>query len=65
VAVPLAGLGLDTERGKSVMALFRQIARDKGSAVICVTHDQMIEGFDQIYHVRDGRVSDGQDNRTR
>ncbi len=48
---------LDTERGKSVMALFRQIARDKGSAVICVTHDQrMIEGFDHIYKVKDGRV---------
>jgi len=51
---------LDTERGKSVMALFRQIARDKGSAVICVTHDQrMTEGFDHVYHVKDGRVSDG------
>ena len=52
---------LDTERGQSVMALFRQIAREKGSAVICVTHDQrMIEGFDRIYHVQDGRVSGGQ-----
>jgi len=49
---------LDTERGKSVMALFRQIARERGSAVICVTHDRrMIEGFDHIYHVKDGRVS--------
>ena len=46
--------------GQSVMALFRQIAREKGSAVICVTHDQrMIEGFDHIYHVNDGRVSNG------
>jgi putative ABC transport system ATP-binding protein len=51
---------LDTERGASVMALFRQIAREKGSAVICVTHDgRMIEGFDHIYHVSDGRVADG------
>jgi putative ABC transport system ATP-binding protein len=42
------------------MALFRQIAREKGSAVICVTHDRrMIEGFDHIYNVGDGRVSDG------
>jgi putative ABC transport system ATP-binding protein len=40
--------------------MFRQIARDKGSAVICVTHDQrMIEGFDRIYRVNDGRVTDG------
>jgi len=51
---------LDTERGQSVMALFRQIAREKGSAVICVTHDsRMVEGFDHIYHVKDGLVSDG------
>jgi len=56
---------LDTERGKSVTALFRQIARDKGSAVICVTHDQrMTEGFDHICHLKDGRVSNGQDNPT-
>ena len=54
---------LDTERGQSVMALFRRIAREKGSAVICVTHDsRMIEGFDHIYHVKDGLVSDGQTN---
>jgi len=49
---------LDTERGKSVMALFRRVAREKGSAVLCVTHDQrMIEGFDRIFHVKDGQVS--------
>jgi putative ABC transport system ATP-binding protein len=50
---------LDTERGQSVMTLFRRIAREKGSAVICVTHDsRMIEGFDHIYRVKDGLVSD-------
>jgi len=55
---------LDTERGASVMALFRQIAREKGSAVICVTHDQrMIEGFDHLYHVSDGPVTDGRADR--
>lgn len=52
---------LDTERGRSVMALFRWIAREKGSAVMCVTHDsRMIEGFDRVYHVKDGLVSDEQ-----
>jgi putative ABC transport system ATP-binding protein len=49
---------LDTERGRSVMELFRKIAREKNSALICVTHDvRMIEGFDRIYHVKDGIVS--------
>ena len=48
---------LDTERGRSVMALFPQVAREKNSAVICVTHDErMIEGFDHVYRVRDGQV---------
>jgi putative ABC transport system ATP-binding protein len=52
---------LDTERGMSVMALFRQVARDKGSAIVCVTHDRrMIEGFDRIYEVSDGHVSRGE-----
>jgi len=51
---------LDTERGRTVMALFRRIAREKGSAVICVTHDsRMVEGFDHLYHVNDGIVSNG------
>lgn len=54
---------LDTERGESVMALFRQIAREKGSTVVCVTHDErMVEGFDRIYHVKDGRVFNGQES---
>jgi putative ABC transport system ATP-binding protein len=49
---------LDTERGRSVMDLFRKIVRERNSALICVTHDErMIEGFDRIYHVKDGVVS--------
>jgi len=51
---------LDTERGKSVMALFRRIAREKGSAVLCVTHDhRMTEGFDRTFYVKDGQVTSG------
>ncbi|WP_082522076.1 ABC transporter ATP-binding protein [Ramlibacter sp. Leaf400] len=49
---------LDTERGMKVMALMRRIAREKRSAVIAVTHDhRMIEGFDTVYHMEDGRLS--------
>ena len=48
---------LDTERGTKVMALLRKIARERGSAVITVTHDhRMIEGFDTVYHLEDGRL---------
>jgi putative ABC transport system ATP-binding protein len=50
---------LDTERGKSVMDLLRQLGRVQHAAVIVVTHDErMIEGFDHVYHMTDGRITD-------
>ncbi len=49
---------LDTERGRKVMEMLRKIARERGSAVIAVTHDRrMIEGFDTVYQLDDGRLS--------
>lgn len=48
---------LDTERGKAVMELLRRLGREHGAAVIVVTHDErMIEGFDRVYHMIDGRI---------
>jgi len=50
---------LDTDRGTKVMALLRRIARERESAVITVTHDhRMIEGFDTVYHLDDGRLTE-------
>lgn len=50
---------LDTVRGKKVMALLKKVARENNSAVIAVTHDiRMIEGFDHVYHLKDGRLND-------
>jgi len=52
---------LDTERGNKVMDLLRRIARERGSAVITVTHDhRMIAGFDTVYHLEDGVLVDVQ-----
>jgi putative ABC transport system ATP-binding protein len=49
---------LDTERGAKVMAMLHRIARERRSAVIAVTHDhRMIEGFDTVYHLEDGRLA--------
>jgi putative ABC transport system ATP-binding protein len=49
---------LDTERGKAVMNLLRQLGREQHAAVIVVTHDErMIAGFDRIYHMTDGRIT--------
>lgn len=48
---------LDTVRGTKVMELLKRIAGEQQTAVITVTHDiRMIEGFDTIYHIVDGRL---------
>jgi putative ABC transport system ATP-binding protein len=52
---------LDTERGKAVMALLRRLGREQQAAVIVVTHDErMLEGFDRVYHMVDGRLANDQ-----
>ncbi len=48
---------LDSHRGRQVMQLFKQIAHDRGSAAIVVTHDQRaLDVFDRIYEMEDGRI---------
>ncbi len=48
---------LDTTRGMRVMELLKKIAKENRSAVIVVTHDvRMIEGFDYVYQLKDGRI---------
>ncbi len=52
---------LDTERGKAVMDLLRRLGREREAAVIVVTHDdRMLEGFDRVYRMTDGRISTGE-----
>jgi putative ABC transport system ATP-binding protein len=52
---------LDTERGKAVMDLLRRLGREREAAVIVVTHDdRMLEGFDRVYRMTDGRIDVGQ-----
>ena len=49
---------LETERGRAVMELMRNLGRTQHAAVIVVTHDErMIEGFDRVYHMIDGRIA--------
>lgn len=48
---------LDSQRGRQVMELFRQIAHERGSAAIVVTHDhRALDVFDTIYEMEDGVV---------
>ncbi len=52
---------LDTSRGKKVMDMLKKIARENQTAVITVTHDaRMVEGFDHVYHLKDGRLNGDQ-----
>jgi putative ABC transport system ATP-binding protein len=49
---------LDTENGKNVMMLLKKLAVENRSAILVVTHDQrMVEGFDRIFQVSDGRIA--------
>ncbi|TWJ14063.1 ABC transporter ATP-binding protein [Geobacter argillaceus] len=49
---------LDTENGKNVMTLLKKLAVENRSAILVVTHDhRMVEGFDRIFHVSDGRIT--------
>jgi putative ABC transport system ATP-binding protein len=50
---------LDTDRGKKVVTLLKDLAKRRGVGVIVVTHDvRMVEGFDKVYHMKDGVIMD-------
>ncbi|MFA7406034.1 MAG: ATP-binding cassette domain-containing protein, partial [Pelobacteraceae bacterium] len=54
---------LDTENGKNVMMLLKKLAVENHSAILVVTHDhRMVEGFDRIFHVSDGRITGEESN---
>ncbi len=54
---------LDTENGKNVMILLKKLALENHSAILVVTHDhRMVEGFDRIFHVDDGRITGEKNN---
>jgi putative ABC transport system ATP-binding protein len=51
---------LDSERGRQVMGMFRELADREGVAVCVVTHDPRThEHFDRIVEIQDGRVTPG------
>ena len=54
---------LDTENGKNVMDLLKKLAVENNSAIMVVTHDRrMVENFDKILEVSDGRIIGAKDN---
>lgn len=48
---------LDGQRGRQVMELFTNVAREHGTGVIVVTHDhRALDVFDTIYEMEDGQM---------
>jgi putative ABC transport system ATP-binding protein len=48
---------LDGENGQVVARLLQRAAKDRGAAVVCVTHDPRLEAYaDRVIHLDDGRI---------
>lgn len=53
---------LDSQRAAIVMGLLQKVAAEQRAAVLVVTHDEKIFGrFDQVVHLRDGRLVEAAD----
>jgi putative ABC transport system ATP-binding protein len=49
---------LDTQRGREVLELLRELCRERGVAVVLVSHDPMAARYaDHVLSLRDGRFS--------
>ena len=52
---------LDSESGKIVLALFRDMARSESRGLLIVTHDPLVRSVaDRIMTIRDGRLTHGE-----
>jgi putative ABC transport system ATP-binding protein len=50
---------LDTRRGREVLTLLSEVCRERGAAVLLVTHDPQATAFaDRVHALRDGRLVD-------
>jgi putative ABC transport system ATP-binding protein len=49
---------LDTQRGREVLELLRELCRERGVAVVLVSHDPLAAHYaDRVYGLRDGKLS--------
>jgi putative ABC transport system ATP-binding protein len=48
---------LDTQRTREVLALLRDLCRERGMALLLATHDPQVAAYaDHVYELRDGRL---------
>ena len=53
---------LDSERGRQILGLLRDLCREQEVPVLLVTHDPQASAFaDRVYTLRDGELRDGLD----
>lgn len=56
---------LDSKRAGIVMDLLRKLATEYDACIIAVTHDEKIyDRFDRLFHLRDGRLDNGEGSAT-
>jgi putative ABC transport system ATP-binding protein len=49
---------LDTQRGREVLELLRELCRERGVAVVLVSHDPMAAFYaDRVFGLRDGKLA--------
>jgi putative ABC transport system ATP-binding protein len=55
---------LDTQRGREVLELLRGLCRERGVAVVLVSHDPMAAHYaDRVFGLRDGKLSESEADR--
>jgi putative ABC transport system ATP-binding protein len=55
---------LDTQRGREVLELLRELCRERGVAVVLVSHDPMAARYaDRVFALRDGKLGDYETDR--
>jgi len=48
---------LDSENGRNIVEILQSIAKDSGSAVLCVSHDmRLVKQADRVLQMEDGRL---------
>jgi putative ABC transport system ATP-binding protein len=56
---------LDTQRSREVLELLRELCRERGVAVVLVSHDPLAAGYaDRVFALRDGKLADYQPEQT-